>query len=398
MSSSLLGLEPAKLSCSGEDDHVKKLFEREDDPKKKFLGNHDLVEMLLPFLDAPSTLNLAIAHPPTVRILQKGSNWLRFIRRSCLSHINYGNRTAEFNQSLWSIGSCILEEVFDERMEKIRPLIQILKLMKSLGDQGDQGDQSDQGDQGQGEEKNWLPYLLDLLDLISEISGIKDDDGILGTVKVTCPWHTDHKVGRLGFLILKELESFVGSEEQRWSFFQPTIWMSMRQCLVTMCPALRSRLVRQEGARPTISLGMAVCNNQNDAELLLDLVQRCEAVELDQVCVLGSLGAEGWASLAEATSKLAEFFYIIVVSGKNLLEAGKEDLRKIWHAVPVGGSFFVVEWDWDEVSEDSDGLNIAKGLVLVTHEGLGSERGEEYKDGNPEEQWKLLEQIMKDSD
>ena len=95
---------------------------------------------------------------------------------------------------------------------------------------------------------------------------------------------------------------------------------------------------------------------------------------------------------------LAGFSDIFVVSGKNLLEARKEDLRKIWHAVPVGGSFFVVEWDWDEVSEDSDGLNIAKGLVLVTHEGLGSERGEEYKDGNPEEQWKLLEQIMKDSD
>ena len=95
---------------------------------------------------------------------------------------------------------------------------------------------------------------------------------------------------------------------------------------------------------------------------------------------------------------LAGFSDIFVVSGKNLLEARKEDLRKIWHAIPVGGSFYVEKWDWDEVSEDSDGLNIAKGLVLVTHEGLGSERGEEYKDGNPEEQWKLLEQIMKESD
>ena len=163
----------------------------------------------------------------------------------------------------------------------------------------------------------------------------------------------------------------------------------------------------QEGARPTISLGMARCNNQNEAELLLDLVQRCEAVELDQVCVLGSLGAEGWSSLAEATSMLAGFSDIFVASGKNLLEAQKEDLRKIWHAVPVGGAFFVQKWDWDEESEDSeeseesedsDGLNITKGLVLVEHEGLGSERGEEREDGNPEEQWKLLEQIMKDSD
>ena len=119
MSSSLLSYEPAKLSCSEEDDHVKNLFEREDDQKKKFLGNHDLVEMLLPFLDAPSTLNLAIAHRPTVRILQKGSTWLRFIRRSCLSLINYGNRPAEFNQNF---GSCTLVDdermlqVFDERM------------------------------------------------------------------------------------------------------------------------------------------------------------------------------------------------------------------------------------------------------------------------------------------
>ena len=91
------------------------------DPVKKFLENPDLVEMVLPFLDASSILNLAIALLSTVEILRKGSNWINFIRRSCSSKgVHKKKPMAYFHTHCLQLG---LMQAVNEKKEEIWPII-----------------------------------------------------------------------------------------------------------------------------------------------------------------------------------------------------------------------------------------------------------------------------------
>ena len=138
----------------------------EEMASKKFWEIPELVERLFPFLDASSTLSLARAHPPTVRILQGGLNWIQFIRRSCPSPvINYEGKS-HLSDCDWAI------EAAEQKKQELRPVVQLLKMMK-----------------------NPRSYLLDLLDLICERFGGEESfqDRFGAYIVMACPRHTTNQ-------------------------------------------------------------------------------------------------------------------------------------------------------------------------------------------------------------
>ena len=345
------------------DDLAKLSFREESEAMKKFWKIPELVEKLFPFLDASSILNLARVHPPTHRILQGGFNWIQFLRRSCPSPaIDYENRPANlFTDCAWAI------EAAELKKQEIRPIVQLLKMMK-----------------------NPRPYLLDLLDLICHrFHGLGDRFG--AAIEMTCPQHRSHTVDAVGFLLLEEVESSLGSTELKLEFLQ------ISQMVEALTVAFGARVLRQEGegVKTTIRAYNFFCTEQIQAEFLLTLAQRCKSLELVNVHVFGKIGAQGWSVLAEAISLLSEhLFGISVASRQVLLEANTEDLRTIWEAIPLGdGGGWSVQVDRD--GEPEPGLIINKGIDIVT--GLETDEEKFMEEEDPEKAWAVLEQYMNKS-
>ena len=343
MSSLALSSDLAKLSCMEESEAMKKFWEIPE-----------LVERLFTFLDASSTLSLARAHPPTVRILQRGFNWIQFIRRSCPSPaINYEGKS-HLSDCDWAI------EAAEQKKQELRPVVQLLKMMKTS-----------------------QPFLLDLLDIICETFGGEESfqDRFGASIEMACPRHAaNHTVDAVGFLLLEEVEAAMGSAEQKLK------WLQISQLVGDLVSAFRARVLRQEGVATEIRAYNFYCCEQIDAEFLLTLVQRCESLELATVYVFGAIGARGWSLLAEAISLLQDLPTISVASRQVLLDGDKEDLRKIWDVVPLGGHWSV---QVDRNGAAEPGLIINKGMDITT--GLEEEYMEE---DDPEKAWAVLEKFL----
>ena len=151
------------------------------------------------------------------RILQRGFNWIQFIRRSCPSPvIDYESMPENFNFCYWAI------EAAEQKKQELKPVVQLLKMMK-----------------------NPRSYLLDLLDIICETFGGKESfqDRFGASIKMACPRHAaNHTVDAVGFLLLEEVEAAMGSAEQKLK------WLQISQLLVgDLVSAFRARVLRQEG-------------------------------------------------------------------------------------------------------------------------------------------------------
>ena len=135
------------------------------------------------------------------------------------------------------------------------------------------------------------------------------------------------------------------------------------------------------------------CCDQNHAEHLLALVQRCKSLELETVLVFGAIGARGWAFLAEAISLLQDDLPTISVASRQvLLEGEKEDLRRIWDAIPLGGHWSV-QVDRDGAAEP--GLIIYKGMFINT--GLETDEERVMEEFDPEKAWAVVEKFLDQS-
>ena len=101
--------------------------------EEKFWRLPELVEMLMPFLDVPSTLSLVKACPVALEIIQRKSMWIKLVRRVCPD-----------------MGYDVIDEVgYEEDLvndrREVMNLVQFLMLME-----------------------NPVPRLLDLLHVICE--------------------------------------------------------------------------------------------------------------------------------------------------------------------------------------------------------------------------------------
>ena len=105
--------------------------EQRDDASQKFWNNPDLMEKLLPFLDAQSTLSLARSKfSKCLDLLQdkeNPSNWKNQIKRSLQDNFRFERMaTWQPEEDL-----NLLRATFKQMREQILPLIDILKLMKN---------------------------------------------------------------------------------------------------------------------------------------------------------------------------------------------------------------------------------------------------------------------------
>ena len=163
-------------------------------------------------------------------------------------------------------------------------------------------------------------------------------------------------------------------------------WLQISQLVGNLASVFRARVLRQEGVATEIRAYNFYCCKQIDAEFLLTLVQRCKSLELETVYVFGAIGARGWSLLAEAISLLPYLPTISVASRQVLLDGDKEDLRKIWDVIPLGGDW-TVQVDRNGAAEP--GLIINKGMDITT--GLEEEYMEE---DDPEKAWAVLEKFL----
>lgn len=245
----------------------------------KFWRTPELVEKLLPLLDACSISQLAQLHQLTAGVLQVASFWNDLIRRSC----HYDEHRPEEMRVESEFGDWVKEK-FEEDKRVVTHLTTILKKME-----------------------NSNVCLLQLLHLICErypCMGKRwwDDEPI--SVQVSCPCKTSHSVSHLGFLLLEEIEGGLGSVEQKLEkvsidcLQEP--WLS----------AISSRASRQQERLKwwkmveRVGADRFMCYNRWDLKNSLSLMQNCHRMALEVMEVQGDLGAQGWASLARAFSLL----------------------------------------------------------------------------------------------
>ena len=317
-----------------------------NEAEKKFWKTPELVESLLPFLDPPSILELAQAHPLTVGILEGNSTWNRFIRRSC-----------PFPPPNLQTTHYRFDEETEQKVVELRPIVGILQLMGSQ-----------------------QCHLLDLLDLICQrFPPIEIYTwGVPRDVEVTCTSHDVHYVSALGFVLLELVEGAIGSLEQK----------IRSVCVIRikgpLSSALKSRMMRQAGMMEVDAYWFS-CETQDESETLRTLVQCTERFTVRRLTILGAIGEESLAALAEALrSRKFQGLQLLEVDRNLMLEMRRNELRAVWDALPEGslvhmnrtGRLFnaATEEDWMSLE-----------LCLDNEDAIGAENYEtEAENENPE--------------
>ena len=312
--------------------------------ERKFWRTPELVEKLLPLLDARSTSRLAHVHHLTVELLQAASFWNDLIRRTCpYNELMPDNEFSLYRESEYGIW---VEQKFHNHQRVINPLTSLLRKMG-----------------------NPKVSLLELLHVVCEryppVAYRFDDKPTF--FQLGCPCKKSHSVSHLGFMLLEELEEALGTVEQKVEkvcvdYLQEP-WLS----------ALSSRASRQQERWKwwkqveRVDANRFKCRNWWDLENFLFLVQNCQRMALEVVEVQNNLGAKGWADLAQAFPLIhgVDTFH---VDRRDTLGANKEDLKTIFDALDlatsreclvsvhgvVGGRGRSVEITWQTEEEKED--------------------------------------------
>ena len=278
--------------------------------EQKFWNTHpELVERLLIFLDASSTMHLAQAHRITLQRLQFKSVWLKLVKRSCPRGENRN----------WPIQEADVEK----KRTLVGFLVGILKMF---------------------DVENSLQLELELLGVICTrfpvVSPYRPGPGeefhnyYRGQqALVRCSYHNKtHLISPLGLLLQEDVERGLGTSEQKIE----RVWVySLRQPLLA---SLSSRARRQKEPLALVDAIHLGLNDKGCADALSDLAKNCIHMNVEDLDVRGRIGTDGWVALAEALRSGVLFPWINCVSTlrEALFEARVEDLRTIWNAkVPV---------------------------------------------------------------
>ena len=311
----------------------------------------ELVEKILPFLDPESILSLARSEVMDRNILQGTHVWNMLIRRSY---------------------------PFD-RPGVLNALVQILKLMKDC-----------------------TTARLDLLDLICMRA---PDAGPAGPapqkyVKMACPrHHLYYFIPLLDFLLLEKVEGAFGTTEQT---VQAVATLDNGQNMAwtddmvvnndNFLSALSSRLSRQlENFFSFFAFGLQISSREG-AEAFKNIMQHSlPEVEINNFMVgwlepWGLLGQEGWEAVAEGFA-LRPGAINSLTTTKDGLEGGrKEDMRKIWDALPLDGHFCIDDETSDEFFDKQNGevawTRLEQMIAMSREEWIATPRT--VVDGEPE--------------
>ena len=203
----------------------------QDNAGKKFWGNPDLVEKLLPYLDVFAIILLAESKIScTIQILQKSSAvWTKLVRRTFP-----GNQTWSDHPSTGRYWNFVMERFHVEKIQTLH-LTSILTMMD-----------------------NPKSHTLDLLEIMCEkFPPIEKSDF---SIKLVCPCHqSQHSVSPLGFLLLEEVEGAHGSAHQE------VLQIKVPFLKDPLMSALGSRLSKQQVKMTKMHSGPVSCWNRKNA-------------------------------------------------------------------------------------------------------------------------------------
>ena len=275
-------------------------------PVERFLNLPELIERLVSFLDARSTLCLLRS-----RVMDKETREKSFSSKAWNQLIR---RTPRMVGGMWEDGML--------QKEGVRDLVKILKLM-------------------QLEEPH--TFMLPLLDQICESSPDVPDEHIA----IRCRCHTEpHIVSWGAFLLLEEVEGAFGTAEQSiQSVFKVSVAPD------GLLRAITSRMLRQRETVTSFNDVYIAIRNADDVQEFAT-VMKAEEVSLRsiEISTEGKLGEEAWEKLAAAVRSNPNVVMRNTCMGREeLAEERRESIMGIWDATTTS---FLVELDEPFLSVD----------------------------------------------
>ena len=294
--------------------------DQEDAAVKKFLQTPDLLEKLLPYLDAGTTLRLAQSKISC--LVQHLKNypevWIKMVQRTLP-----GDNKVE-PALYWRYWNRVRES-FEEKRVKMQNLAGILKMVDDADSQ--------------------VSHLRHLLDTICVKS--PPDDGRC-YIQIGSTSHGFHLVSPLGFLLLEEVEVALGSTLQSVSRVDLGIYSNTLDALSAseaLMQALAARVVRQQQNLTRMEVKWIQVRSKEGAEAFLTLMENCETVVCEtgmQYNIRGNIEEGGWAAMARASSMAP---LRLVIATREMMQAGKrEDLKAVGRAVVDDGYWTVEDW------------------------------------------------------
>ena len=284
----------------------------------KFWELPEAVEQFLPYTDVWTILSLTEVFPATHEALEGVKAWDNLIRRTF---------TLPLEQGDWYPDA----EIQDQKT-KMSYLSKIL---------------------GKFDNTKKRELMLDLLHLIAQNCPV-----VIREVILSCPCNETHKVSVLGFRLLEEVESSIGTAEQQVVEIHSITDGPYPSNFLT---ALRSRVQRQERMIRVWDLSVMTCSSLDDANAYHAIMEHSERITWiggGNVWIEGDIGAEGWTALAAGLQRHPG---LCCFEGRRLdtRAAPREALKMIWDAMDNhDDSYWSVTWV--EVSVDGLGLRFRK--------------------------------------
>ena len=354
-----------------------------DEAKEKFLETPELVEMLLPFLNAKDTMNLAQSQLLNIKILQGPLIWNKLIRRTLR---NPPDENLCDLDRVW-----LIEYMLGSR--SLKPLIHILKIMK-----------------------DHRPSQLDLLNLICERWPSKKPDQV---VALHCSFDQTKLVSPLGFMLLEEVEGAFGSTEQCVGRINTDRQLYYGVLEGKLLPSLSARVARQQEMVQLVEIkAIDVSYGGETLDRFVTLVDACQSMRVQDLRVDNplELDEEDWSKLRRtldsgqisfscfSPARDAILGCMVRQTNEGKPPARREDLRTIWDLTEdqwdvftcigdnrYGNTYFhkdMGDEDWkrlEQLLDMSDDEMVARCDEWLTHEeyvegdGTDDEAGEEVE-------------------
>ena len=230
-----------------------------EDAVIKMWGLPEIVEQFLPYNDVCTILSLIEVFPAALEALKGVKVWDNLIRRTfTLPAVNrWGG---------WP------KAALKKQKTKMSYLSKIL---------------------GKFDNTKKRELMLDLLHLIAQNCPV-----VIREVILSCPCNETHKVSDLGFRLLEEVESSIGTAEQQVVEIHSITDGPHPSNFLT---ALRSRVQRQERMIRVWDLSWLTCSSLDDANAYHAIMEHSERITWiggGNVWIEGDIGAEGWTALA----------------------------------------------------------------------------------------------------
>ena len=259
---------------------------------EKFLATPELVEMLLPFLNAKDILHLVQSGMISIKILQSPFVWKRFIRRSAPSN----KKDMDGN----------VDNDANRQKAVLAPIVDILRMMK--------GQKSPE---------------RDLLNLICERFSSKKRSKSQYVVLRCCSKQTK-RISPLGFVLLEMVEGALGSTWQQVKKIRMDGWSGSGQLQQDWLSSLSTRASRQRGSVQRLDIGVIMVNDKNLDEFI-NLMNQSQFVIIAslQICDYFQVQSD-WSKLRRTLNDKVMLFQV-AAHREYLVKAQREDLRAIWN-------------------------------------------------------------------